>query len=49
MDDAALEAKFRGLVEPLLGEERTQALADEVWRLAELGSMEQLLRLVALP
>lgn len=43
MGDAALEEKFRGLVEPLLGPERTQGLLAEVWRLPELTTVDGLL------
>ena len=49
MDDAALQAKFRGLVEPQLGAERTQELIREVRRLPELASLERLLILGQLP
>lgn len=42
MSDAALAAKFHGLVDPVLGAERAEALLDVCWQLADATDMSAL-------
>ncbi len=42
MTDADLEEKFRGLVEPVLGAARVQALMDEAWRVGDAADVSEL-------
>ncbi len=42
MTDADLEEKFRGLVEPVLGAARVQALVDEAWRVGDAADVSEL-------
>ena len=43
--DDELEAKFRWLVEPLLGPERTAALIELIWHFEQVGDGQKLLEL----
>jgi 2-methylcitrate dehydratase PrpD len=43
LDDDELDAKFRELVDPVLGPERTERLLATCWRLDELDDVSQLL------
>lgn len=45
MDDAALERKFNNLVHPIIGAERAEALRGLMYRMEELGQLEELIGL----
>ncbi|MDW8244022.1 MAG: MmgE/PrpD family protein [Thermogemmata sp.] len=49
MSDAEVEAKFRRLVTPHYGEERTEAILSCCWSLDQLDHVHQLMRLLDLP
>jgi 2-methylcitrate dehydratase PrpD len=49
LDDTALEAKFLGLVGPVLGTERAKALAGELWSLDALSDVAPLVESMAKP
>jgi 2-methylcitrate dehydratase PrpD len=44
MSNADLEAKFRGLVEPVLGEAGTAALLELAWKIGELADASEIAR-----
>ncbi len=44
MSDADLDAKFRGLSEPVLGAEATERLRAVCWRIEELGDAAEVAR-----
>lgn len=47
VDDAELDAKFRDLVEPVIGEARASALLDVAWRFGEPGGIAGISGLIA--
>ena len=49
LDDAALEAKFLGLVGPVLGTARAKALAEQLWSIDALSDVAPLVESMAKP
>ena len=49
LDHSGLEAKFRGLVDPLLGPRQSALLADRIWNLESEASLERLFAAVQIP
>jgi 2-methylcitrate dehydratase PrpD len=49
LDDASLQAKFLGLVAPVLGSGRAQALAARLWRIEQASDARQLIDGMAKP
>ncbi len=49
MTDQEIEAKFRRLAEPLLGDSRINQILDRLWHLDEVRNLRQLLALFELP
>jgi len=49
MPDEGVRAKFHRQADPLLGEARAAEVAEIVWRLEELGNMEELLGAIHVP
>ena len=47
LDDAGLEAKFHGLVGPVLGEERARELSDRLWSIEEASDVAPLVEMMA--
>jgi len=49
LKDTEVEAKFRSLVVPLLGEERAKRILERAWKLDEAQNVDQLIELVHVP
>src|ERR1700736_4906610 len=48
LKDSEVEGKFRALVEPAIGEKRTRAIVDLVWKLDEAKNVDELMRAVVM-
>jgi 2-methylcitrate dehydratase PrpD len=44
LQDSQVEAKFRALVEPMLGSKRAQRIVDVVWKLDEAKNVDELMQ-----